>query len=58
MTGLSVPAAIRSVRVATSGGSNGFHQSIIPDQRSLNSERSGPTTMPWMIGQAVPPSVT
>ena len=43
MTGLSLPAAMRSLSVSTSSASNGFHHSIRPDHLSLASEISGPS---------------
>jgi hypothetical protein len=58
MTGLSLPAAISSLSVATSSALNGFHQSIRPVHLRLASEISGPNTSAPKIVNDVPPSVT
>lgn len=42
MTGRTVPAAISSAIVATSGAWNGFHHSSSPDQRSVTTESARP----------------
>lgn len=58
MTGLTLPAAISSVRVATSSALKGFHQISRPIHLSVANEITGPNRSAARIGKADPPSVT